>query len=316
MSIVFRCPNQCYDPATGVSQRCGKKIRVADGQAGVTAKCPACKQPLLIPRPQSAADQRPVKKTDARPADVMELDFENDADSQQSASVVAHDRTARCRQCGRPIDRKGVCVKCGYVEPSLKLAAKDVAGIKVKPAGFQLWMINILSEGMPVVVLTSMIHFLFAVVSIGAAALIVISAQGLSRVAILGALLAGVFFYVALVYKSYDFLRNPHARLAWFQRPFWNLILWWARKQKWDAGANRIVIDKRDLTLTDEDLDKVENLKNVSVLDLEGTQITDDAFRFFYRMDQLQCLVLRNTDVSHANVFRLQQTKPKLWIWY
>ena len=77
-----------------------------------------------------------------------------------------------------------------------------------------------------------------------------------------------------------------------------------------------MIIDKRGVPVTDEELDKIEDLKDVGVLDLQGTLVTDDAFRFFYRMDRLQCLVLRDTDVSHEAVFRLQQTKPKLWIWY
>lgn len=246
----------------------------------------------------------------------MDLDFDNGANAQRGSAVVSHDSTTRCRKCGRAVDRKGVCHTCNCVQPNPKLAGKDIDQIKIKPAGFQLWMINILSEGMPVVVLTSMIHFLFTLVSIGAAGLIVVSTEGLTKVAMLGLLGVGVFFYVAWVYKSYDLMRNPHARLAWFQRPFWNLILWVARQQNWAAAVPRVVVEKRGVPLTDEDLDKVEDLDNASVLDLEGTLVTDDAFRFFYRMEKLQCLVLRDTGVSHSAVFRLQQAKPKLWIWY
>ena len=169
---------------------------------------------------------------------------------------------------------------------------------------------------MPVAVITSMIHFLFAIMSVGAAALIFFAATGLIRVALFAAFLAAVFFYVALVYKSYDLMRNPHARLAWFQRPFWNTILWIARQNNWSSNRDRTIIDKRGEPITDEEIDKIDNLKDVAVLDLSGTLITDEAFRFFYRMDRLQCLVLKDTDVTHSSVFRLQQTKPKLWIWY
>ena len=304
MSIEFKCPNVDYDPTTQKRSRCGKKLRAPDDKAGSKVTCPACQQPIIIPA-----------ATASKKKDVMELDFD-DGGSSNKASVVAHDRIARCRKCGRPLDSKGVCHKCNYAQPNLKLSEKELEGIKVKPAGFQRWLINVLSEGMPVAVLTSMLHFLFVVLSMGAAALIFFAATGLVRVALFAALLAAMFFYVALVYKSYDLMRNPHARLAWFQRPFWNTILWIARRNGWASNRERTVIDRRGVALTDDEIDKIDDLKDVAVLDLEGTSITDDAFRFFYRMDRLQCLVLRNTNVSHASVFRLQQTKPKLWIWY
>ena len=184
----------------------------------------------------------------------------------------------------------------------MKLSEKELDNIKVKPAGCQLWLINILSEGMPVAVITSLIHFLFVILTVGGAALIIFSTTGLVRVALFAALLAAAFFYIALVVKSYQFLRSPHARLAWFQRPIWNLILWSCRSREWASNVERNIIDKRGVPVTDDDLDKIENLKDVGVLDLEGTLVTDDAFRFFYRMDRLQCLVLRDTDVSHENV--------------
>jgi len=305
MSIEFKCPNIAYDAQTQKRSRCGKKLRAPLEKAGLTVTCPSCNQSLTIPL---APDSK--KKTN-----VMDLDFE-DEDVSGQANVVAHDRIARCRKCGRPLDSKGVCHKCNYAQPNLKLSEKELDGIKVKPAGFQLWLISILSEGMPVVVLTSMIHFLFAVMSLGAGALIFFASTGLTRVALFVALLAVIFFYVALVYKCYELTRNPHARIAWFQRPFWNFVLWIARFNKWSSNKDRLVIDKRGVPLTDEELDKIEDLKEVAVLDLQGTLITDDAFRYFYRMDRLQCLVLRDTEVSHASVFRLQQTKPRVWIWY
>lgn len=306
MSIEFKCPNIAYDPDSQKRSRCNKKLRAPIDKAGSTVKCPACQQPLTIPD----APGMPKKR------DVMELDFNDSDQTTQNANVVAHDRIARCRKCGRPLDSKGVCHKCHYATPNLKLSEKELEDIRIKPAGFQRWLIGILSEGMPISVITSMIHFLLVVMSVGSAALIFFAASGLVRVALFAGLLAVVFFYVALVVKSYEFLRNPHARLAWFQRPFWNLVLWFARRNQWASNRDRVVVDKRNTPLTDEEIDKIENLKDVGVLDLEGTLVTDEVFRFFYRMDRLQCLVLKGTAVSHESVFRLQQTKPKLWIWY
>lgn len=310
MSIEFKCSNITYDSNTKKRARCGKKLRAPIDKAGSTVTCPACQQPLTIPdAPKS--DAKLLKKRD-----VMEMDFDDGSGGITSAKSVAHDRIDRCRKCGRPLDSKGICHKCNYAKPSMKLSEKELDSIKVKPAGCQLWLIKILSEGMPIVVLTSLIHFLFVILTVGGAALIIFSTVGLVRVALFAVLLAAAFFYIALVVKCYQFLRSPHAQLAWFQRPFWNFILWSCRRRQWASNQERIVIDKRGIPVTDEELDKIEDLKDVGVLDLEGTLVTDDAFRFFYRMDRLQCLVLKDTDVSHSAVFRLQQTKPKLWIWY
>ncbi len=310
MSIEFKCSNITYDATTNKRARCGKKLRAPLERAGATVTCPACQQPLTIP----AAPKSPVASVKKR--DLMEMEFDDGSETASSTNPIPYDRTERCRKCGRPLDSKGICHRCNYAKPSMKLTEKELGNIKVKPAGFQLWLINILSEGMPIAVLTSMLHFLFVVLAVGGAALIIFSTSGLVRVALCAALLAMAFFYVALVVKCYQFLRSPHAKLAWFQRPFWNFILWSCRQRQWASNAQRSIVDKRGVPVTDEDLDKIEGLKDAAVLDLEGTLITDDAFRFFYRMDRLQCLVLRDTDVSHENVFRLQQTKPKLWIWY
>ena len=306
MAIEFKCPNIIFDPDTQKRSRCGKKLRAPVEKAGSRVTCPGCQNPLTIPPAANTIKKR----------DVMEMDFDDGAPEEVSKNSVAHDRIQRCRKCGRPLDSKGVCHKCNYAKPSMKLTEKELDSIKVKPAGCQLWLINILSEGMPVAVLTSLIHFLFVVLTVGGAALIVFSTSGLVRVSLVAALFAAAFFYVALVVKCYQFLRSPHARLAWFQRPFWDFVLWSCRRRNWASNIQRAIVDKRGVPVTDEDLDKLEGLKDAGVLDLEGTLITDDAFRFFYRMDHLQCLVLRDTNVSHENVFRLQQTKPKLWIWY
>lgn len=310
MSIEFKCNNITYDPSTNKRARCGKKLRAPLERGGATVTCPACQQPLTIP------DAPKVPAASVKKRDVMEMEFDAGNAAESPTNSVTHDRIDRCRKCGRPLDSKGVCRRCNYTKPSMKLAEKELDSIKVKPAGCQLWLIKILSEGMPIAVLTSLLHFLFVVLTVGGAALIIFSSGGLVRVALLAALLAAAFFYIALVVKCYQFLRSPHAKLAWFQRPFWNFVLWSCRRRDWASNIQRTVIDKRGVPVTDEELDKIENLKDAGVLDLEGTLVTDDAFRFFYRMDRLQCLVLRDTDVTHESVFRLQQTKPNLWIWY
>lgn len=307
MSIEFKCANITYDSKTKQRSRCGKKLRAPLDKAGAKVTCPACQQPLTIPEAPKSVIKKP---------DLMEVDFDDGALPGTTASSVTHDRVNRCRKCGRPLDSKGICHRCNYAKPSMKLSQSALEEIKIKPVGFQLWLINIISEGMPVAVLTSLIHFLFVLLTVASGALILFSSAGLVRVALFAVVAAASFFYIALVVKSYQFLRTPHAKLAWFQRPFWDFVLWTCRRRQWASNIQRSIIDKRGQQVTDDDLDKIENLKDAGVLDLEGTLVTDDAFRFFYRMDRLQCLVLRNTEVTHESVFRLQQTKPKLWIWY
>ena len=310
MRIKFTCSNTTYNASTNQRARCGKKLNAPSEKSGATVTCPACQQTLIIP------DVRESSIRSLKKRDVMEIDFEGAPAGETSGSSVTHDRVQRCRKCGRAFDGKGVCHTCNYANPNMRLSEEEVGRIKVKPVGCQLWLMKILSEGMPIAVLTSLLHFSFVVLTVGAATLVFVSTSGLVMIALLAILLAAAFFYIATVVKCYQFLRTPHAQLAWFQRPFWNLILWTCRQRQWASDNQRSIIDKRNVPLTDEDLNKIEDLKGAGVLDLEGTLITDGAFRFFYRMDRLQCLVLRNTNISHENVFRLQQSKPKLWIWY
>jgi len=182
----------------------------------------------------------------------------------------------------------------------------------------QLWLSNVVAEGVPPGVLIAVLHCLFAAFTVAALFVVSTSMSGLMFVATFAFVLAIAFFYIATTWKTWQFRRDPHTQLAWFQRPFWDSVLWYCRKNKWadSKNPNRVVIDGRQSSMTNQELDKVKNLKAASVLDLEGTMITDEAFRYFYRIDDLQCLVLKDTAVSHEAVFRLQQARPKLWIWY
>ena len=313
MSIEFNCPNLISDPKTDKQKRCSKKLRAPDDKAGLTVTCPSCRQPLVIPATN-------VDDLSDGPSDT---DTDSAADQSKSAAKknsFPGDRIARCPKCGDPLNINRECPKCKDDLPpaskKTKTAEQTLDDIQLKPAGFQRWLINILSEGLPVALFTIMGNFLFGLVAIGTGFLLYFSYSGLMLFAMLGLWLAAIFFYVAWVYKSYDLLRNPNAKLAWFQRPFWNFVLWSARRSGWKSEKSRIVIDRRNTTLSDDDLDGLEDIKYAGVLDLEGTQITDDAFRFFYRMKKLECLVLRGTDVSHHHVVLLQQAKPKLWVWH
>ena len=229
------------------------------------------------------------------------------------------DQANRCRKCGKKTDKRGFCQSCNYSSaPRDKVAGKPIDDIKIKTSGMQLWISNVVSEGVPPGILVVVVHCLFVAFIVAALFVVFTGTGGLMFVAATAFIGAIAFFYGATVWKLWQFRRDPYTQLAWFQRPFWDGVLWYCRKNKWVDAKNpgRFVIDQRQSSLTDQELDKLKDLKNAAVLDLEGTMITDHAFRYFYRMDDLQCLVLKDTAVSHEAVFRLQQTRPKLWVWY
>ena len=86
--------------------------------------------------------------------------------------------------------------------------------------------------------------------------------------------------------------------------------------QNYDSALKgRTVIKVREKMFGDYELPELENLHRCQVLDLQGTNVTDQGLLHLYSLKHLQCLVLRKTKVSPEGVFRLQQSFPRLWIW-
>ena len=129
-----------------------------------------------------------------------------------------------------------------------------------------------------------------------------------------------LLLYAGMVFKGYQFLRSGHARLAWFQKPFWFGILGLLRSRNWNGFdtryRNRNVVAFKGEPITDAKLVQLPEFRSAQVLDLEGTLITDETIERLYQLKHLQCLVIRNTEVSHLAATRLQQSFPKLWIWH
>ena len=248
----------------------------------------------------------------------MHMDFE-DEDFQ---APLAKGKPKRCKKCGN-LRGGGQCPVCHFVEPSIE-NPPPLEDIKIAITGFQRWFCNTMNEGISIKVLERTAHILFGVLtSVMITACIVSIAFGVSVWA--GPLLLVVvfslgFLYVGLVLKGHQFLVDPHAQLAWFQKPFWNLILVVARMmnwQKYDARyKGRKVITMHDRRFGDQELADLEGLDACQVLDLEGTCVSDRGLKELYRLKHLHCLVLRGTRVTHQGAFRLQQSFPRLWIWY
>ena len=351
MHVHFRCPNILPDASE--ERPCGRQLRAPRDKAGRLAKCPQCGSKVKIPSqsdPQFAPvppaptfddSQRATNTEESLNLQVSQDDFdapildgaarpgaidttrtpksEGPKSNSRTANFLPLDSASRCRKCGQKTDKRGYCGSCNYSSTSRETATgKPIDAIKIKSTGMQLWMSNVVAEGVPPGILVVVIHCLFAAFTAVALFVVCTSFSGLMFVAALGFVLASAFFYAATVWKTMQFRNDPHTQLAWFQRPFWDGILWYCRRNEWADNKNskRVVINRRQSNMTNQQLDKVKNLKAASVLDLEGTMITDEAFRYFYRIDDLQCLVLKDTSVSHEAVFRLQQTRPNLWIWY
>ena len=305
MLVEFRCGNYSrFDEVTGHYAVCGQKMSASSEDVGQLVTCPRCQQDCEVPVSDGAQNDSAVKK-------------------ERKSGVVAKGpavQQQRCPKCGGQLDQRGVCNACRWVKPRFAKADQSLDEMDMEPAGMMLWFAQVMSEGISMRLLVPIAHVL---VTLFFAALMVASLLVLGGVS--GGILfllsfLSLLFYGSISYKGYQFLRDGNAQLAWFQKPFWFGILGWCRLQKWqgmDAKTrNRNVVDHRGKPITDEKLLQSPELKAAQILDLEGTLITDATIEQLYKLKHLQCLVVRGTKVSQLALTRLQQSFPKLWIWY
>jgi hypothetical protein len=253
-------------------------------------------------------------------SDVMALSFGNPEES----STLAEDRNERCKKCGS-IAKKGRCTVCKHVEPQFEKLHQPMDEISIEPAGMQRWFCKTMNEGVSIKALEYGAHvglgvLGFALIMLAVACLFGFGFGGFGGAILLIGVLSFAGLYVGLIFKGHQFLRDPHAKLAWFQRPFWDLMLAISRMMKWEGYdkslKGRKIITIRDKAFGDNELAELAGLKNCQVLDLEGTSVTDRGLLQLYELNHLHCLVVRRTNVTHEAVFRLQQSYPRLWIWY
>ncbi|QEG21817.1 hypothetical protein [Mariniblastus fucicola] len=347
MLIEFRCGNYSrFDAATGQYTVCGQRMQADAEDAGMIVSCPRCKQDCEVPVPKKArgagkrksSDQgspegKPNPRKSANPgksgaansaAKKAPASLEEEAliaqSRQRPTAAAPKAKSQRCPKCGGVLDSRGVCGECRWVRPRFAKANQSLEEMEMEPAGMMLWFSQILSEGVPMNLLCMAANIAIPML---------LSALMAFALFVMGGFMGGFFFlimlamlllYIGLAYKGYQFLRDGNARLAWFQKPFWNGILAFCRSRKWkgiDAKLkNRNVVDFHGEAITDEQLIAQKEFRSAQVLDLEGTLITDKTIEQLYQLKYLQCLVVRNTEVSHLAVTRLQQSFPKLWIWH
>lgn len=198
---------------------------------------------------------------------------------------------------------------------------KRPSGSKSVPlTGMQRWFCKILGENIPIRVLEYGAHLAVIIWTALLLAAIIFTIGWLLKVPLTILLIASVTLYVALVRKGHAFAADPTEELAWYQEPFWSGMLFFSRKLNWsgyDANLKgRVVIDRRDDPVTDEQLIKLPQLDACEVLDVEGCPISDRSLKAIAKMTKLSCLVIRDTKISDKGIDALIRRMPQLWIWY
>ncbi|MDE0937312.1 MAG: hypothetical protein OSA89_15440 [Mariniblastus sp.] len=304
--------------------------RVADGSASVKSKGKRLNKVESTgkgtPKPSSDPDRRVRRRrrkaTDSvsGQGDIMALDFK----SQDVAQNLVEDQQERCKKCGNLVENAR-CVVCFFVDSKYEKLHCPLPDIEIQVAGCQRWLKQTMSEGVSIEFIALAGHLLFGAMAMILSVISILFLSGLglgvaAGIVLLSLTIASTCFYAALVFKSYQFLRKPAAQLAWFQKPFWRLLLFTSRLMKWEGYDNalkgRRVICVRDRMFGDHDIMEHKGIKNAQVLDIQGTNLTDHGLLNLYELKHLQCVVLVGTKVSSEAVFRFQQTFPRLWIWY
>lgn len=331
MLIEFRCGNySSFNKKTGQYVVCGQKMSASSEDAGLLVSCPKCQKDCEVPFPERAPEKPSKKKRPSRPRPPATLEEEASiakagqakAKSKAPAAPASKPKSKvqRCPKCGGVLDGRGACNECRWVKPRFTKASQSIDEMKIEPAGMMLWFSQILSEGIPMRMLCMAMNVMIPILLFASMAFALLVVGGFLGGFMFLLLFLSLLLYVALVFKGYQFLRTGHARLAWFQKPFWYGILGWCRSRKWNSFdaryRNRNVVSFQGDPITDAQLVQRKELKSAQVLDLEGTMITDVTIEQLYKLKHLQCLVVKNTSVSHLAVTRLQQSFPKLWIWH
>ncbi len=266
--------------------------------------------------------QRRRKPADASTGrrDIMAVDFQ----SEEVSKGLVRDQQERCKKCGNQVENAR-CVVCFHVDSKFEKLHCPLPDIEIQVVGCQRWLQKTMSEGVSVKFIVLAGNLVVGAMALMLAGISVLFLTGLGLGPIVGGVLlfltiVSTCFYLGVVYKSRQFMHKPVAQLAWFQRPFWRSMLFLSRFMKWErydgALKGRRVITVRDRMFGDNDIMEHEGIKNVQVLDIQGTNLTDQGLLNLYDLKHLQCVVLRGTHVSPEAVFRFQQTYPRLWIWY
>jgi hypothetical protein len=227
---------------------------------------------------------------------------------------------SHCERCGAIMTKSRRCSSCGSKEQKTNLSSASIDDVRTELAGFQLWFVSTIGEAIPFFFLEWALHLSVLFITIGLS-ITSLAFQGFFPGILLVMLIlmvAGI--YAGMAINGHRLATSPYAKLGWFQKPFWYGLLVFARLLKWQAYDSNLkgrqIIDLRNQPVTDHQIPKIDNIASCEVLDLEGTQISDEGLKHLLALKALKCLVVRKTDVTREAVLRLQQSRRRLWIWH
>lgn len=341
--IQFKCTQILeYDNAAGQYVHCGQPLTAPKSDAGMKLQCSKCQQWVEIPfastlraKNNLTADALENERTSQRPkakdfaieaepiTDTMsqyDQDFAQNCAQRlgQQHTVLQFDSfnlAARCPLCGHLVNKTNQCTNCefGHQRESLTKPI-PLKYMKVKPTGISLSICRWLSNDTSIRQLVNMSYIAFGVLycAAGLAAIMIGGPAGM--IAMMFAIpLVAVYIYVTSFWVKQNTVTA--VPLAFWQKPFWNLLLVYLRRNHWQGRRAEEIIDCRNQSIDDQQVQILPNLSKALVLDLQGTEITDAGLHSLQGLKNLRYIVVRDTQVSDEGVFRLQQELPRAWIW-
>ena len=333
MSIVFHCKNVSgFDQATGETQFCEQRLRASSKQIGFEVRCPQVQAStksssrLHNSRPRTFPSQRgpllqevgeghSLNQNGAQPAGWAAT---VDTSSRKSLTYTRFNRKTRCKKCGSEYGEDRRCVGCGHQASKVPVTAGNLDEFPIQPAGFQLWMMQILSDGVSPSVLAIASHAVVGTVVV-ALVLLAIGLGGPGAVAVWIGSALFVGCYVVLFVDTHQLAMKPKKQVPFYLKPIWLGVLMIARMMRWQHYDSKLkgrqITDVRGTTFGDRNLLEIDELNLCQVLDAGGSSLTDNGLAAMHDLKHLRCLVLRGTHVSDEGVFFLQQALPQCWIW-
>ena len=232
-----------------------------------------------------------------------------------TAAAQTFQTHSNCINCHTPIPQgSNICPSCGREQPPLEVDQNQ--------QGYQGWFREQLSEGTSPITVLFLALALCGVLLFLCVSYTMIEAKGAAI--LLGIAVVVPLFVIAVVVT---FIASKQRRadetlvaaITRVGRP-WTLTLIFLRAWKWrqlgPPFSSRSVLDCRDMPFTDHDLLQTQGLSDYQAMDLEGTQVSDQALQYLHKMPNLQFIVLLRTNVTPQGVQSLQAARKSLWIWH
>ena len=320
MPIQFRCSNiVSYDASSEQYVRCNYLLTAPSDQFAKFIVCPQCNIRALVP-PASEISSLPNQPTTPTKSDSQRRQptaiSVATSPAKSELKFSAFDSKSRCRKCGGAIGENFCCQVCGF-KVILEASNTSLDRIEIQPAGCQRWFANKLAPGTGSASLVAAAHSLVALLLI-ILATTAIGLGGSSAGFVLAAIACFAGLYAYMIFEFRRIARRQPATLNWWQRAAWNLVLYFFRARRWrsnDASHTWQVLDLQNQPYDDAQITSLPEITKYHVIDLEGTRLTDAGLHRLQGLAGLQCLVVRNTNVTQNAVFLIQQRLPHTWIW-